>query len=170
MGAAPEKVWVNRCSHFCALRFLLCVNVQRTLAQNRHSYEPDSFTEDRMFRPDDLASMKPLMERPTPAGQVIYFISAGAPDFPVKIGRSNTLSLPRRLSQMQTALPYKLEVLYVGEAPAETEATLHDVLSRHRLRGEWFARSVTVMQHVKLLNEEDPDWRERFTLCDVRGR
>lgn len=123
-----------------------------------------------MFRPDDLAQMKPLVEPPPPTEPVIYFISAAAPDFPVKIGRSNTASLPRRLSQMQTSLPYKLDVLYVGEAPAETEAVLHDVLSRHRLRGEWFVRSDTVMQHVKILNEEDPDWRKRFKLCEVRGR
>jgi len=107
------------------------------------------------------------MERPVPE-ELLYFISAKAADFPIKIGKSNTVSLPRRLSQLQTAMPYSLEVLFVGTAPASAEREVHDHLGKYWLRGEWFERTPEVMQWVTELNEADPEWRGRFTLCTFR--
>jgi len=95
---------------------------------------------------------------------VIYFITTNQPGFPVKIGKSNTFSLPRRISQLQTALPFAIKFLYVGETDLKTEKSVHEALGRHHMRGEWFTRTETVEQWIKTLVKEDPKWRERFGL------
>jgi hypothetical protein len=66
---------------------------------------------------------------------VVYFIQAETGG-PIKIGFAETLK--RRLRTLQCATPDRLKVLASVDAPATAERTLHRLLRRWRLRGEWF--------------------------------
>jgi hypothetical protein len=64
----------------------------------------------------------------------LYFIQME--DGPVKIGRS--ANVPSRLSSIQCASPYKVRLLGVLVGCGDQEAEFHQLLWRHRMRGEWF--------------------------------
>jgi hypothetical protein len=122
MGDVPEKVGVNRCSRFCALKFLLCVNVQRTLAQNRHSYGPDSFTE------------RTMKDKPT------YLYAIRCREF-VKVGIAECTY--DRLSGLRVACPYPIELIGRRQYPTKTAARVaerqcHQELAGQAHMGEWF--------------------------------
>jgi hypothetical protein len=122
MGAVPEKVGVNRCSRFCALKFLLCVNVQRTLAQIRHTDEPDSFME------------RAMKDKPT----YLYAIRCG--EF-VKVGIAECTH--DRLSGLRVACPYPIELIGRRQYPTKTAARVaerlcHQELAGQAHMGEWF--------------------------------
>lgn len=64
----------------------------------------------------------------------LYFIQME--DGPVKIGRS--ANVPSRLSSIQCASPYKVRLLGVLVGCGHQEDEFHQLLRRHRMRGEWF--------------------------------
>lgn len=119
----PEKVGVNRCSRFCALKFLLCVNVQRTLAQNRHNYEPDLFMEELM------------MER------AVYVYAIECAGF-VKIGIA--ADTRTRLAALKLNCPLDMALLgrrkfASRQSAIDAERATHAALAGQRHKGEWFA-------------------------------
>lgn len=65
----------------------------------------------------------------------VYFIQARGGG-PIKIGYS--ANPEKRLAALQTASPYDLAILAIRPGSRDDEAALHDRLSAHRLRGDWF--------------------------------
>lgn len=80
----------------------------------------------------------------------IYFIRQGK-DGPVKIGKADNIK--SRLSALQTASPYPLEVLAAVFAPAHLEEDLHTALRDHRMNGEWFQWCAEIEILVDLANQ-----------------
>jgi len=81
----------------------------------------------------------------TPGAGFVYLIGA-TPPTSIKIGKAT--SIAKRLTQLQTSHPTKLELIHsweVSDARA-FEEWMHGLFKPRRLRGEWFAvRSVDVI-------------------------
>lgn len=71
----------------------------------------------------------------------LYFIQAGGPGGPIKVGHSRDVN--KRLSQLQTGnhLPLQVVAAMPFEDAAERENNLHWLLSDYRIEGEWFSVS-----------------------------
>lgn len=67
----------------------------------------------------------------------IYFIQAGGPTGPIKIGLA--IDPKARLKQLQTGSPETLDLLGAVVGTEIMERGFHCHLSQHRVRGEWFA-------------------------------
>jgi hypothetical protein len=63
-----------------------------------------------------------------------YVVRRGGDGGPVKIGRSSNIT--KRLAQLQSASAEPVALLHT--IAGDVEAELHEKLSRHRVRGEWF--------------------------------
>lgn len=79
----------------------------------------------------------------------VYFI--GGDDTPIKIGFSSAPTL--RLEALQTGHWVKLSILATSPGTLATEAEYHNRFAEHRLHGEWFARSPTLLAEIARLNE-----------------
>ncbi len=79
------------------------------------------------------SEIKPAKDAPRKG--YVYFIGAYGK---VKIGRTN--SLDRRLAELQTGCPTKIELLHSIETdrPSQLEAKLHRLFAGKRSTGEWF--------------------------------
>jgi hypothetical protein len=76
----------------------------------------------------------------------IYFIQAGGPRGPIKIGvASYAIS---RLTQLQAGSPKKLELLATFPGDRATETAIHKQLKRHRVRREWFKPVPEVIEMI----------------------
>lgn len=88
-------------------------------------------------------------------GTYIYFLTAKAEGFPIKIGiTTNRFS---RFSAIQTSLPYELDI--IGFWPIRdqsVERALHSKFDRFRLRGEWFQRSDELLAFIDALELQPP--------------
>lgn len=104
------------------------------------------FAEDRRLDAE-LALADYLARKPSGRSYFVYFLTAKAPDFPIKIGITE-----RRLTRfpaIQGALPYELEVLaLVRTDDPLLERRLHKRFADQRLRGEWFDRSPELMMVI----------------------
>ena len=94
----------------------------------------------------DMGTERPP-QRPT-LGHVYIIEAVGAGR--VKIGYASNVE--QRLSTLRTASPLELRVVKVWQASAALEKRLHEALAEHRVRGEWFACSVTD-EAVRLMDE-----------------
>lgn len=81
---------------------------------------------------------------------IIYFLTANAPDYPVKIGF--TLGLGHiRMRSLQTACPYRLVKLgHVAGTVAQERAMQRD-FEHLRLEGEWFLRDPALMNYIEMV-------------------
>jgi hypothetical protein len=77
----------------------------------------------------------------------VYFI--GYPNGSVKIGVSGDPR--RRLADLQRSTPEPLELLAVAQGDHAVEALLHKVFAPDHVRGEWFRRSETLTEFVRVL-------------------
>ncbi len=78
----------------------------------------------------------------------------------IKIGMSNSPDPKKRISQIETASPYGIELLYtiITSVPNKLESYLHNVLADKRLNGEWFNVSkIEVSNICKQLKERKID-------------
>lgn len=91
---------------------------------------------------------------------IVYFVTAKRRDYPVKIGRSSTTSLWKRLRDLQTAMPYELEVLFLMEGAGDQERNAHQAFADLRLSGEWFARDDDLLRVIADMAKTFPDWRD----------
>jgi len=66
---------------------------------------------------------------------MIYFIQAGE-NGPIKIGQSNNVM--ERLSQLQTANPYELKLIWLYSGSDYTEIEIQNEFKHENIRGEWF--------------------------------
>jgi hypothetical protein len=83
-----------------------------------------------------------------PITGVVYFLTAEAPGFPVKIGFTSKPSQMRSKS-VQTGCPYRIVVLGTFPGGYRDENKLHRQFASQRLEGEWFARSDDLMALIK---------------------
>lgn len=68
---------------------------------------------------------------------MIYFVLSGCKKY-IKIGCTDNLGL--RMKQLQTANPLPLKVLFIMEGSYQTEANLHQIFDKLRIKGgEWFS-------------------------------
>ncbi len=58
----------------------------------------------------------------------------------------------RRLNSLQTAHPYKLQLMAKIPGNLEYEKSLHDRFSRHRLKGEWFRPHPDLLAFISGIN------------------
>lgn len=99
---------------------------------------------------------------------LVYFISArDRPRFPIKIGRSTSQSILRRMDSLQTSVPYDLEFMFVAHADGSTETRIHRAFAELRLHGEWFRRARLLTDFIEDLQSDDPNWR---SLLHVRWK
>jgi hypothetical protein len=77
---------------------------------------------------------------------MIYFIQCGK-NGPIKIGQTDN-DVQSRLNQLQTGCPYELKLLWVYTGHDYSEAQIHAVLSKERIRGEWFHPSGHVLNFI----------------------
>lgn len=82
----------------------------------------------------------------------VYFIEAKGGDV-VKIGK--TLDLKNRIRELQIANHCDLVVLARPNLPQAVERLLHDFLSEHRVRGEWFKKCDAVMAVIEAAKKSD---------------
>jgi hypothetical protein len=75
----------------------------------------------------------------------VYFIRSGTRG-PIKIGKANNPA--ERLRSLQTANPAPLTLLGAIRGGEPVERSLQDYLSDHRLIGEWFHPSETVLSVI----------------------
>jgi Meiotically up-regulated gene 113 len=78
----------------------------------------------------------------------VYFVSAKKDGFPVKIGITESAS--GRFKNLQTHLPYELEILAMAPVKhLSLERVIHGKFAAHRLRGEWFERTPSLMAFIE---------------------
>ena len=86
---------------------------------------------------------------PSPRGNqggFVYFI--GSPrGGPVKIGFS--AAPRRRLGELQTASPVRLEILGLVSGTREMEQEFHERFAKHRLNGEWFEPCSELLDFIR---------------------
>ena len=85
--------------------------------------------------------------------QTIYFISAEALDF-VKIGI--TKDLETRLKKLQTASPFKLQVLRTVKGEEPHELALHKRFAHLKHNREWFRADLELLQFIESIEEGAP--------------
>lgn len=77
----------------------------------------------------------------------VYFAQAGESG-PVKIGWCKD-SPKKRVADLQTGCPVKLNILYVVTRCARNfEGNLHELFSKHRIRGEWFTYCKEIQEFI----------------------
>ena len=87
---------------------------------------------------------------------MIYFVKQG--DY-VKIGYTNTFK--RRLNQLQTSSPVKLEVLALIKGDKSDEKNFHDAFKHINANGEWFLYNDEIERFVDSL-DKDLMWKYGF--------
>lgn len=111
------------------------------------------------------ALLEYVEQRPIPGlrEQFVYFVTVEYPNFPVKIGISQSSKM--RLSALQTALPYAVKLLAMVRAPDHRfEHRLHRKFAHIKLRGEWFERTDELMNYIDCLANDTNDSREQKTI------
>lgn len=79
--------------------------------------------------------------------KLIYFIQAGAPDRPIKIGF--TQRIHHRLRQFQTDVPDPLVILATIPGDHEDESALHERFMHLNVRREWFRPEVELLEFIQ---------------------
>ena len=78
----------------------------------------------------------------------VYFIKCSDK---IKIGISK--SPKHRLQGLQTANPYKLELLADFEALGGYEKSLHEIYDKYRMLGEWFELNYQILKDIETMKE-----------------
>lgn len=65
----------------------------------------------------------------------------------VKIGHSDAPN--KRISQIQTSIPFKMEVLCITNGGFYDEKRLHGQFKEYRSNGEWFELSDAILDYIK---------------------
>ena len=87
--------------------------------------------------------------RPDGSPKLIYFIREEGSNY-VKIGSS--CNPERRIEDIQTSNPRKLELVRMIDGGDRAETILHSIFKKDRVRGEWFRISKELEQ---FMNEDD---------------
>lgn len=101
---------------------------------------------------------------------LVYFVTAASVDtFPVKVGRSTIYSFASRVKDLQTAIPYQIEVLFLMLGGSAQERNIHQAFADHRMKGEWFNRTPEFMGVVSDMQQRFPDWQDLHPLGRARA-
>lgn len=93
----------------------------------------------------------------------VYFIQAGGPAGPIKIGVA--LDVTNRIRTLQVANHLELRLLAVIQgAKHGAEQQLHARFSADRIRGEWFRASEDLIDYIKGVDPSEID-RERHAVA-----
>lgn len=85
---------------------------------------------------------------------MIYFVrQAGDINAPIKIGYSKNPE--QRVKDLQTALPYELELIGTMQGGLKREAQLHNDFADTRLKGEWFKATPELKMRIAALGGND---------------
>jgi len=82
----------------------------------------------------------------------VYFIRSEK-THAIKIGFTSGQA-EKRLSSLQTAHPYKLQLLGTIPGPIEYEKSLHNRFARYRLEGEWFNPHPDLLAFISAIQNE----------------
>lgn len=86
---------------------------------------------------------------------VLYFVSkVGCDTYPIKVGFCAS-DVDRRLIDIQTGNPERLEVVAACSATFGNEMLVHQLLAESRISGEWFNRTDAVMAAVNAARSGD---------------
>jgi hypothetical protein len=87
---------------------------------------------------------------------MVYFMGSGS-DGPIKIGMS--FDPDRRVKDIQTASPEEIRVLAQVSGDQDVERMFHGVFAPDHIRGEWFKRSPTLLEFIRVatLKAKYPD-------------
>jgi len=123
----------------------------RALGEERKGMAMAGFVSDVKRRRElttrtDLAATRP--KHPD-----LYFIRSESG--PIKIGIS--VDPQKRLKTLQTAHPFRLELLCVFAGAGKKEANYHSRFAAHRLHGEWFEPHPDILAEITRLNAEGAD-------------
>jgi len=108
--------------------------------------------------------MRAMLKKKT---HYLYFIQLENTG-PIKIGLAKNPN--RRLIQLQTANPYKLNLLYFFPSCKTDEDGLHYLLRAYRLEGEWFLPSKKVLAEIeaqKRIDEKIENWSPLIANQDI---
>lgn len=86
---------------------------------------------------------------------LIYFIQSEK-DGPIKIGYTKAQSVEHRISELQTAHPYKLICLATCDGSMFIERLLHQKFEQYQLLGEWFEPCEELLELIKNIDKFDP--------------
>lgn len=126
------------------------------------------YAEDQRVDAESLL-LKYIQDHPSPKDKTtyIYFITADQPDFPVKIGKSETCKM--RFSSLQVSLPYNIQVLaMIATRDPAFELRIHRQFRTSRVRGEWFKRTpellvyIDHLKQISLANNKSVDSNHNF--------
>jgi hypothetical protein len=81
-----------------------------------------------------------------PSRKFVYFIQAGAPDRPIKIGFTQRILY--RMRQIQTDAADQLVVLLTVSGDHEDEAVLHERFAHLNVRREWFRPGLELLTYI----------------------
>lgn len=99
-----------------------------------------------------LNAMYPRQRKPVhweDAPSWIYFIASATGE--IKIGRA--VSPERRLITLQAGNPFELRLLAISPGGVIEEQEYHRRFAAHRIRGEWFSGSPSIMEEIAVINE-----------------
>jgi len=102
----------------------------------------------QLTNPDSQITTKPTT---THSSGYVYFIIENPFADRVKIGMTH--NIPKRLKQLQTCSPAKLEVYeeIITSDPRAVEKELHTTFAHKRIRGEWFSMTQDQLQRAAMM-------------------
>lgn len=102
---------------------------------------------------------------------MVYFIKCQEY---IKIGYSNNPN--DRISQLQTSIPYKLQVVSIIMGTMHDEKKLHKLFKEHHVRGEWFRVSIEILEYIESKKNlmwnygyDDPDELDIYELNPLKA-
>lgn len=102
----------------------------------------------------------------------VYFVQAGGPGRPIKIGYSGKIR--ERVTEIQVGCPDEVEVLLTHPGTKADEFALHRQFAKDWFRGEWFLPSEALLTHIEESQKTLPNirtkWRERPPRRSVQKR
>lgn len=117
-----------------------------------------------------LAKFEGMEVDPVPK-PVVYFISSRAKSrYPVKIGRSTTAAVERRLSTLQIGCPVPLEFFAIWYPECDREREVHKAFRNLRIQGEWFKPHKPLLDFMEAVKAEQPDWQTRMHTIWLRRK
>jgi hypothetical protein len=88
----------------------------------------------------------------------IYFASCRQNGYPIKIGYSKDIK--GRIKELQTSVPWPLEVLATTTGDLSREIWLHGKFAHLRMQGEWFRREPDLVAYIEQERRRFGDWDE----------
>jgi hypothetical protein len=93
----------------------------------------------------------------TIGSNVVYFIGSDEMNY-VKIGTTNDID--KRLSGIQTSVPFDLKVILVIDGGPKEEKKAHTAFEQQRKRGEWFVLDGKLKAYLEYMHDKENPHKE----------